>query len=1231
MTSDLIGTYVLLRLVLDIPIIRTYWLLGNPAVASLLTAKECLGIVLLVVESWSKIAPGTSTTHSPDEDANVFSRRLLAWLISLFVKGYSQPLTIDDLYSLNKTLSAGAFGKPLASAWWKNGMPRWGKYGLAKLLAAVLHLAILGPVLPRLLQIVFTFCQPFLIRATTVFLDSEESSITVYYGYGLIGAYLLVYTGIAITNSWYWYSQTKFQTQLRAALITLLYQKSLRKDILSLSEAEANTLMSADVDKVVIGMRNFHELWAAPVELAIGLWLLYREVKLAMLALCFLSIAFSNMLLAPVLVFSTFLPLSQTYNMPYSTERIFSTLSLISLMTEPFINVLQSLPHFSMVFSCLGRIELYMLGPEYKDTRKIGNSTSPKSSIELTSQVVTNSDDRSHHLMITDGDFRWGRDLPPALTNINIQVPASQLTVIMGPVACGKTTLLHAILGEIACARGTVRVPSKVISYCSQKPWITNTTIKRTIIGHGTYDERWYEKVVLACALKKDFAALPRGDESETGSGGATLSGGQKQRVSLARALYQRSPLVILDDVFSGLDQATQDHISRSLFDIGGLLHKSQSDATTVLATHSVRFLKYAHHVINLSSDGTISSQGPPSTLKLDDVAHEELQQPGEETDSKTEKRNTATETQPNGINDDTARTGHEVSGSDKAALRTYIGTMGAANSIAFILMGVLYVGLYKIPDYWARRWGEHTDAYPRQPQTSFYLGVYSLFYGLALIVCAVWFSHLLLIIIPKTGIEVHSRLLRTLMNAKYSFLARTDVGSIVTRFGQDLMLVDTELPMALMNTYIESLTLVAQLVLIASASVYLLAAFPFLAAVIYTVQRMYLRTSKRLRHLELETKGPIFSHFDDTVRGLTSIRAFAWQDSVTQVNNQLLDTYQRPYYLLASAQVWLELVLNLLVAGLATITIGVAVATRSSGSGAQTAVALLNLVTMGEHLKSLIMFWTLLEICLAAITRVSDFVSSTPQERSEDADNSKSDKEKSGRLIPPGPANINMTGVSARYSDDGDDVLADVSLRIDPGMKVAICGRSGSGKSSLMNIMLKMMDVSKGELRVFNTPSTQLDPQRLRRMINTIPQEPYFFHGSVRENLDPESRTSDKEMRDALQHVGFGLKLLTDGYLDGLLEVDSYSAGELQLLSLVRAMLRPRDILILDEATSNVDEETHRKMHTIIAEHFSSSTVIEVMHRLDQLHKYDAMLVMDKGRVIRWSTSLNEATIEID
>ncbi|KAI3544155.1 hypothetical protein CABS03_04960 [Colletotrichum abscissum] len=1289
--SMLLGGYLLITALFDIARTRTEWLSADSAndfhQARLSIASVILKVVVLVIESWTKSqAIASEKQQSPEATSGLVSLSTYFWVNDLFLRGFRKLLVLDDLYALDEAMSAEVLYAKFGPLLEKN-KTQGHKYALFRGIAQTLVGPFILPIIPRLCQMGFKFCQPLMIESLLNYLQEPVGASSPNKGYGYIGAAFLTYIGMATSSSIYWYFQERFVHMARGILASAVYRKTTVISLSAADDSAALTLMNADVERVKNGFQPIHEYWANTIEVALACWLLQRQIGAAFVApvvvvivctaastvtakftgkrqtlwmesiqqrvgvtakaissmkalkisamsgpietlihslrlkeisvggkwrlmlLAAVTIAYTPSQLGPVMAFAV---TSQTLNV----TRIFTSMAYLMLLAGPLGSLFQTIPQLVSAFACLGRIQAYLDKDSRIDYRKTPEAPLKQASFGW-----------------TEGKY--------VLDDVDVFVPANSLTIIVGPVASGKSTLLKGLLGEIPHYSGEAifSVNYRRVGYCDQSPFLYNTTIKANIIGHSELDPERYRQVIDATMLSADFSTLPKGDRTKIGSNGLTLSGGQRQRVALARALYLECDLLILDDIMSGLDATTEEHVFNRVFGNQGIVRQRRT--TAVLCTHSVRHLPLADHIIALGADCTVVEQGSfadlqtngkyVQSLKIQEI--ETSPQGKNEVSSQPEKIPLAqiiTEVSDVADEPDKARQLGDV-----AVYRHYFGSMATWVIAVFIFWCCAYAFCMNFPTVWLKFWSEDITAEIPKRSGAFYMGIYALLQIMCLgsLMVVVFINTQTMI--SQSGSSLHQRALRTLVGAPLRFFATTDTGTVTNLFAQDLALIDSELPMALINFSVLLFAAVGMAVVIAVSSPWLAISYPCLVAILYFVQMFYLRTSRQLRVLELEAKSPLYSHFIDTLKGLATLRALGFISADITVNNDLLDTSQRPAYQLAIIQRWLQLALKLLVAALATIV--VTLATQLRASSGFTGASLVTLMSFGDTLTTIVQSYTMLETSIGAVARLKTFSDTVTPETGPDED-----------VIPkeswPEKGAIEIKGVSASYGVSRDQpnsvgeekppadlAIRDLHLSIRPGERVAICGRTGSGKSSLILLLLRLIETlpgSAGSIVMDSVPLGKVDRDTLRRRIIAVSQDAIFLPdgSSVKDNLDPFDAATEAECLEVLEQVGLLAGIQERGGIGAGLTAESFSQGQKQLFCLARAVLRRRvksrggtegGILLLDEVSSSVDRATDFVMQDIIRREFEGYTIIMVSHRLDMVLDCDAVVVMDKGSVV--------------
>lgn len=371
------------------------------------------------------------------------------------------------------------------------------------------------------------------------------------------------------------------------------------------------------------------------------------------------------------------------------------------------------------------------------------------------------------------------------------------------------------------------------------------------------------------------------------------------------------------------------------------------------------------------------------------------------------------------------------------------------------------------------------------------------------------------------------------------------------------------------------------------------------------------------MRILDLEAKSPLYSHFIESLSGLVTIRAFGWSDEFMAQNLAFLDTSQKPYYLLFCIQRWLALVLDVMVAILAIILMVLVVRLRGSIAPGYVGLALLNVMGFSESLAWNVRQWTALETSIGAIARIKNFAEFTPNENlaCEDQD------------VPenwPASGAVSLRNVSAAYNNDSEPIIRGINMSIKPGEKIGVCGRSGSGKSSLIMTLFRLLEVTpESSLLVDGIDITRIPREIVRSRFNAIPQDPFFMKGSIRFNLSPEISHSDAEIIEALSKVQLWPIVEPRGGLDAELDANFFSHGQRQLFCLARAILRKSKIVVLDEVSSSMDVTTDKLIQRIIRQEFAGSTIIAVAHRLNTILDFDRIALLSDGKLIELDSPL--------
>ncbi|KAF9876316.1 ABC transporter [Colletotrichum karsti] len=1330
--SFVLSTYLFASVLLDTARARTLWMLGsNQTIPAVFTCALALRAVMILLESTEKrhILVPQHKGYSKEVTSGTFNRSVFFWLTSLFVNGYRNILKLDDLYPLDPKLASEPLYEKLAEAWDKvpdKTVPNAVFSTWLRVFAGPMSAAVI----PKLFQIGFNYAQPLLIQQAIELAGLPQTREYDNRGFGLIGAYVLVYTGIAVSTGQYEWRTQRAASIMRGSTSALIYQKALRLDLTSpdVSPSGALTLVGTDSEQISQGVNQLHEIWGGLVEIAVGIYLINRQLGAACampVALVFVTIilmgflaiptgtasaqwikasqdrvtttsktlgsikwlkisglsdvAFSviqklrsielvvskryrvllglSMMLmictpiwSPILTLGTYAGIAARSNDTLTISKAFTALSILTLVNQPLAGIIMALPITAAAVTSFQRVQDFLNGKERTDTRIAaagGNRTlkgvvtvkDPAAAVSspIHGDVVELSEIRKSEvgseslsesiIASVKGTFSWSDDSRPVIDIDSWNVRRRAFTLVVGPVGCGKSLLLRALLGELSSFRGTIKTSFSGAAYCGQSAWIPNTTVRDIVVGHGVLDEAWYRTVVAACALEEDIASWPNGDSTVAGTKGISMSGGQKHRLAIARALYARQELLLLDDVFSGLDSNTEDIVFNNLLGSNGLLRNT--DTTVVLVSsdcplpctspfptaltdtiYLARRIPFADDVVLLNEHGQIKAADPASIPS---------QASGQTTPKKSPTPTQADPAPPTAdaaspqafldALDDKADATRQLG--DWAMYSFYARAAGWFSLSVFAGFMILMAFCDSFPDIWLKWWTEANERRPNQDLGK-WIGVYAAL-GVGSILSfliAMW--QLFIVIINNSGVYFHGVLLDTTSRAPMSFHSSVDSGVTVNRFSQDLQLIDMELPAAALGVAIGIVYGIARFVMISVSSRYMAAVLPLLVPVFYALQHFYLRTSRQMRLLDIEHKAPLYTQLIETLEGLATIRALGWEDGMARANMGRLDDSQRPGYLLACLQRWLTFSVDMTIAVIALVLIVLVTTLREQIGPAFIGVALNNVLSFSAVIKAFITSWVMLEVSLGAVARVRNFALNTKPE---------GDSER--ELVEPGgewptQGQIELCDVTASYASGGT-VLKDISMSIQPGQKVAICGRTGSGKSSLILALLRMLDLDSGTITIDGVDLSTVPHENVRSRLVAVPQESYVFDGSIRLNVDPSERATDAEIVEVLERVRLWDKVEERGGLDAVIDDGFFSQGEAQLLVFARAMLRRGRVLILDEVTSSLDDESSRVVDEVLRSRFRDWTIIAIAHKLDSVLDFDRVAVVDAGDLVEF------------
>uniref|UniRef100_A0A674EDK9 ABC-type glutathione-S-conjugate transporter n=1 Tax=Salmo trutta TaxID=8032 RepID=A0A674EDK9_SALTR len=885
-------------------------------------------------------------------------------------------------------------------------------------------------------------------------------------------------------------------------------------------------------------------------------------------------------------------------------QKVFVSMALINILKTPLSQLPFAMSTTMQAIVSLKRLGKYLCSEELKD--------------DNVAKAPLSTGKNTYWCHVYNGTFSWTKEGPPCLKRINVCVPQGSLVAVVGHVGSGKSSLLSAMLGETEKRSGSVSIKGSV-AYVPQQAWIQNATVQDNVMFGREKQKTWYQRVLDACALLPDLEILPAGDSTEIGEKGLNLSGGQKQRVSLARAVYRKADVYLLDDPLSAVDAHVGQHIFDKVIGPKGVLR----DKTRVLVTHGMSFLPQADLILVLV-DGEITESGSYQELLSRHGAFADFIHTFANTNSTNlQGMEPMSEIDEEQVPEDLGKL-MEVDKAHTGRVRLemymeYFKTIGMAFIIPIVFLYAFQQGASLAYNYWLSLWADEPIVNGTQVDTDMKLAVYG----------ALGFAQGIAIFGTTVAISVggiiasrhlHMDLLKNVLHSPMSFFETTPSGNLLNRFAKEIDAIDCMIPdgLKMMLGYLFKLMEVCIIVMLAT---------PFAAVVILPlailyafVQSFYVATSCQLRRLESVSRSPIYTHFNETVQGASVIRAFGEQHRFIVQANKRIDFNQTSYFPRFVATRWLAVNLEFVGNGVVLAAAILSVMGKDTLSPGIVGLAVSHSLQVTGILSWIVRSWTDVENNIVSVERVKEYAD-TAKEAVWTVEGS------SLPLAWPQTGTIEFQDYGLQYRKGLDWALKGITLKIQEREKVGIVGRTGAGKSSLALGIFRILEAAKGEIYIDGVNIAEIGLHDLRSRITIIPQDPVLFSGSLRMNLDPFNTYTDEEIWSSLElaHLKNFVSNLPDKLNYECSEGgENLSLGQRQLVCLARALLRKTKILVLDEATAAVDLETDTLIQSTIRQQFEDCTVLTIAHRLNTIMDYTRVIVMDKGHISEMDSPTN-------
>ncbi|KAI0633979.1 P-loop containing nucleoside triphosphate hydrolase protein [Trametes polyzona] len=940
-----------------------------------------------------------------------------------------------------------------------------------------------------------------------------------------------------------------------------------------------------------------------------------------------LSINLCNYMIPILIMLSTFFTYTVIMKQELTASRVFSSMSVFDMLRIDLHASFFVIPQLVQAKVSIERIADFLRNTELIDEF---DEKDPEDA-EIFSHSVP--DDKKDVIGIRHASFTWSKEARPSQTpggtrrrafilhvDDELVFQRGKINLIIGPTGAGKTSLLMALLGEMhyipAGPDSFVNLPREGgVAYAAQESWVQNETIKNNILFGAPYDEVRYNKVLEQCALKRDLSLFDAGDQTEVGEKGITL---RCARITLARAVYSSAEILLLDDILAALDV----HTSKWIVDkcLKGDLLRGR---TIILVTHNVAMVSpVADFVVDMGSDGHILSQGSlESALERDsellrEVKEErdELEKADQDLDIEKPEDVEAKQTAGKLIVAEEHEDGHV----GWSALKLYIGNLSKRP----ILFWLIYTSghivrhlINNIQTWYLGYWASQYEAHPaNEVQVGHYLTMYTLLVVAGMAAAAFCVFYYVFGSIRAARI-VHQKLITSILSTTLRWLDKTPTARIIARCTEDIQTLDNRIARAT-----EILVEMLVYMLLKMAAVVLFSPIFIIPAIMVAVAggacgNVFMKAQLSVKRELSNSKAPVLSHFGAAISGITSVRAYGAQDAFKRVSYERIDRYTRVSVTHQNLNRWVSCRIDF-VGTLFTTSLAIYLTYVSKLSASDTGFSLNMAAAFSTIIFQVIRLFNEFEIA-GILERIQQYllIEQEPKNTPEG--------------VPPAywPASghLEVEKLSARYSEDGPQVLHEVTFEVASGERVGIVGRTGSGKSSLTLSLLRCI-LTEGNVRYDGLLTERINLDALRSNITIIPQVPELLSGTLRQNLDPFSEHDDAVLNDALRSAGlFNLQNEEDS---SRITLDSeiaggganLSVGQRQILALARAIVRRSKLLILDEATSAIDYETDSIIQTSLRTELGKDvTLLTVAHRLQTIMDADKIMVLDAGRIVEF------------
>ena len=872
----------------------------------------------------------------------------------------------------------------------------------------------------------------------------------------------------------------------------------------------------------------------------------------------------------------------------------------------------------------------------------------------------TKKKDENYSIKISEAKI--GTNKENILMNINeLNIEKGESCVIIGETGSGKSCLIKSLIDRLIILSKKEFNIDGTISYASQTPFIINATVRDNILFYSKYNEERYQQVIKFCQLEKDIESLPAGDLTEIGTNGANLSGGQKSRINLARSVYQDSDIYLFDDPISSVDSIVYNKILELV------IKNFLKNKTIIFASNDIKYMNHFDKVIFIEKEKVKFFGNHAELEKKDFFESFKLSHLSKNKSNKKHKdiildnsdsvdKKTASDFKSEGVEDISDKqlihlenekslinklveiekekiiskgklmveeelTTGKISSNIYKAIIIYSG--GYIQIILVFIFAIIWQFTIIEGNIYLANWSEKIDI-NNDDENIYHFMIYTLF-GIACIFSLFLKEFLISKMNFNLSKNFHDVMLQNIIDAPINLYHDiTPFGQIMNKFT-----IDLDKSILFFRHFSATLkyicTLIGSIIVCISSNLYVLFFLPIIFFCGYKISVYYAPAGRDILRIESIDRSPLLSFYSESIQGIDTIKSLKYYDIdklfFKKFSDKLIGHFSVFMYKFGT-RTFFELSLDLLSVIFVFFLFIYCVIFHNQFNAIMISLLLKYSLSISEDILVMLTHGTELENSFVRIERCESATHLPKEKYGEDL------KEINKNEF---NGDIEMEHVYIKYRDNLDYILKDISLKINLGEKICVVGRTGSGKSTIILALFRLIETNKGNIYINGKNIKDCPLKILRRNLGIVPQEPKIFSGSLKFNLDPLKKYSDFEINNAIREVGL-FQLMKENGRDIRRKLNmklkenggNLSLGEKQLICLARIFLRKNKIVVMDEATSNIDNKTDNLIQDAVDKIFKNSTLITIAHKIPDLSKYNRIMVLDSGHLVEFDTPEN-------